>query len=668
LRGFFKKYKMTVARPIPSARSDRPQLGSHAPEVLGLDWLPVAEGFETAIRRLRREVDLERRLATLIALAHTRLDFLQSTMLDRELSRLEADVGDEVHAHLSRVRLTLLSSSTVEHLVPSIRVAGLRRGLAIDCATGRYGMVRQELLDPSSPALEKGDFVLIAFDAASLLPHIAPGDHEAARIAVETAAEELASLWRAARGRSGGTVIQQLVLDREPALFGNLDPATATAPSAMIRSLNAALTMAAARERVPLLDLETMASRFGARRLFDPTRWHQAKQEIAPLHAPLYGDHLARILMAARGLSRKCLVLDLDNTLWGGVIGDDGLEGIRLGQGSPEGEAYAAFQGYVKQLAARGVVLAASSKNDPAIALEAFERHPEMVLRREDIAVFEANWGDKPAALQRIARDLEFGLDALVFFDDNPAERALVRETLPAVAVPEVPEAPEGYVDCLGDSGWFEAIAFTQEDAARARDYAARRRRRDELDTAADMEGFLDGLGIELRIYKLDELSLPRATQLVNKTNQFNLTTRRTSEPEMAAFAADPSRVVLVGRASDRFGDNGLITVAIAQLVEEGRERALEIETWVMSCRVLGRRIEHAMRDALVAFARRSGASALVGHYRPTARNGLVKDHYRTLGFALESEGEGGATDWRLELDSEPPAWRSPFASLRIDV
>jgi FkbH-like protein len=529
-------------------------------------------------------------------------------------------------------------------------------------------LVRQEVLDPSSTLLENSDFVLIAFDGASVLARAAPGDHDAARAAVEGASEELVSLWRAARERSGGSVIQQLILDREPPLFGNLDPATATAPSAMIRSLNAALTAAAARERVPVLDLEAIASRFGARRLFDATRWHQAKQEIAPLHAPLYGDHLARILMAARGLSRKCLVLDLDNTLWGGVIGDDGLEGIRLGQGSPEGEAYAAFQAYVKQLAARGVVLAASSKNDPAIALEAFERHPEMVLKREDIAVFEANWGDKPAALQRIARELEFGLDALVFFDDNPAERALVRDTLPAVAVPEVPDAPEGYVDCLADSGWFEAIAFTQEDSLRARDYAAQRQRREELDKAADMDAFLDGLAMELQIFKLDELSLPRATQLVNKTNQFNLTTRRTSEAEIAAFAADPSRVVLVGRASDRFGDNGLITVAIARLVEEGKERALDIETWVMSCRVLGRRIEHAMRDAMVAFARQAGASALLGHYHPTPRNALVKEHYRTLGFALAGESENGATDWRLELASEPAAWRSPFASLKIDV
>ena len=336
---------MAAARPIPSARAHQCQLGSQTLEVLGLDWLPLPDGFNAALRRLRGKSDPDHRLAALVALAQTRLDFLQSTMLGRELARLETELNDELHSHLAQVRLTILSSSTAEHLIPSIRIAGLRRGLLVQCAIGGYGMVRQEILDPSSRSLEDSDFVLIAFDARALLPHVNPGDHEAARAAGEAAAKELVALWRAARERSGGCVIQQLVLDREPSLFGNFDPATGTAPSAMIRSLNAALVAAAARERVPVLDLEAMASRFGARRLFDATRWHQAKQEIAPLHAPLYGDHLARILMAARGLSRKCLVLDLDNTLWGGVIGDDGLEGIRLGQGSPEGEALCCFPG-----------------------------------------------------------------------------------------------------------------------------------------------------------------------------------------------------------------------------------------------------------------------------------------------------------------------------------
>ncbi|MDF2766100.1 MAG: enzyme involved in methoxymalonyl-ACP biosynthesis [Rhodospirillales bacterium] len=659
---------ITVRRPMQSARADHAGALSHLAQGFGLEWLPAIDDVSGSLRLVRGERDAGRRFAGLLALAQTRLDFLQSGLLDRELTRSISEEPSAAPEHLARTRIALLSSSTVDHLLPSIRVAGLRRGLLLDCTTGAYGMVRQEVLDPADTTIANSDFVLIAFDAASILPRTDPADRGGARASVERAVAELTQLWRVARERSGGTVIQQLVLDRTPALFGHLDAVTAGAPSWMIRALNGAIREAAQDERVLVFDLEALAARFGARRLFDPTRWHQAKQEIAPPQAPLYADHLARILMAARGHARKCLVLDLDNTLWGGVIGDDGLEGIRLGQGTPEGEAYAAFQSYVKQLAGRGIVLAASSKNDPAIALEAFERHPEMVLKREDISVFEANWGDKPAALQRIARKLEFGLDALVFFDDNPAERALVRDTLPEVAVPEVPPAAEGYVECLSDSGWFEAAAFTQEDVLRTRHYAADQSRRAEMEKAADIEAFLDSLGMELEIRRLDSVALQRATQLVNKTNQFNLTTRRTNEAEMAAFAADPAMVVLTGRASDKFGDSGLITVAAGRLLGGPGDPVLDIETWVMSCRVLGRRIEHAMRDALAQFARQAGANALLGHYRPTARNGLVRNHYAELGFNLVSEGEGGATDWRLDLRTDLPAWRSPFLALRVDV
>jgi FkbH-like protein len=322
------------------------------------------------------------------------------------------------------------------------------------------------------------------------------------------------------------------------------------------------------------------------------------------------------------------------------------------------------FQRYAKRLAGRGVALAVASKNDPTIATEAFERHPEMVLRRSDIAVFEASWGDKPAALRRIARHLEFGLDALVFFDDNAAERELVRASLPDVAVPEVPAAPEYFAQCLADSGWFEAVAFTTEDAQRTRHYVADAQRRDAAEAATDIEGFLESLRMELDIAPVNKLSLPRATQLVNKTNQFNLTTRRTSEPEMAAFAADAAMVVLTARLRDRFGDNGLISVAIGRLTESAGEPALDLETWVMSCRVLGRRVEFAMRDALAETARKMGARWLIGHYRPTARNGLVSGLYAELGFAAEGDDAAGGTDWRLDLARGLSAWRSPFADI----
>jgi FkbH-like protein len=631
----------------------------------GLQWLPPARDFDIVLSAAKRAADPAERLSLLAALCRTRLDYVQAASVDRVVGRTLTELKD-ANPPMPRLKMAVLGSSAVDHLLPAIRTAALRRGFALDLHTGGYGLVRQELLERNEALEAFGPhYILIAFHARALLPQLAPGDAAAAQAAAHAALGELRALWRAARDRFGATPIQQTVIEAEPAVFGLAEGALPGTRAAVVRQVNGAIAEAAAAGEALLLDLDRLARRVSIAALTDPTRWHQAKQEIAPRQAPLYGDAVARLVMAARGLSRKCLVLDLDNTLWGGIVGDDGLEGIRIGQGSPEGEAYAAFQLHLKQLAQRGVALAVASKNDPALALEAFERHPEMVLKRSDIAAFEASWGDKPAALQRIARTLEFSTDALAFLDDNPAERALVRQTLPEVAVPELPAAPELFAQALADSGWFDAVAFTAEDALRTAHYAADAQRRQAQETAADIDGFLDGLAMELDIAPLDRLSLARATQLINKTNQFNLTTRRTTETEMAAFAADPERAVLVARLRDRFGDNGLISVAIARLAESDGAPALDIETWVMSCRVFGRRVEFAMRDALAEAARAKGARWLLGRYRPTQRNGLVAELFPQLGFAPLSAGEAGATDWRLDLAAALAAWRSPFARAR---
>src|SRR5207253_484110 len=281
------------------------------------------------------------------------------------------------------------------------------------------------------------------------------------------------ALWKAARQALKATAIQQTFLDVTEPLFGSYDRLVAGAPSRMVARLNDLMSEAAASEGVLLLDVARASEIDGIDTWFDAGRWMQAKMEIAPPAAPFYGDLVARIVAAQRGLSKKCLVLDLDNTLWGGVIGDDGLEGIVLGQGSALGEAHLAFQRYALQLKARGVILAVCSKNDSATAEAVFENHPEMVLKRTDIAAFIANWHDKAENLKTIATRLNIGLDSLVFVDDNPVERARVRESLPMVAVPELPEDAARFVPCLADAGYFEAIGFTVEDWQRAAQYAA---------------------------------------------------------------------------------------------------------------------------------------------------------------------------------------------------
>jgi len=357
------------------------------------------------------------------------------------------------------------------------------------------------------------------------------------------------------------------------------------------------------------------------------------------------------VVAAGRGRSSKCLVLDLDNTLWGGVIGDDGLEGIELGQGSGNGEAFVEFQRYVHHLAERGVILAVCSKNDEANALEPFLKHPDMVLQREQIACFVANWSDKATNLRYIAKTLNIGLDSLVFADDNPVERALIRRELPMIAVPELAEDPALYVQTIASAGYFEALRVTEEDLARGELYQANAERERLKETVTDMGGYLESLRMVLTVQPFDRVSLARVTQLINKTNQFNLTTERLTEFEVVERMNDPHVVTLQARLSDRFGDNGIIAILIARII--GVEAV--IETWLMSCRVLGRQVEEACLNALVERCVDLGAEDLVGSYIPTEKNSMVREMYRSLGFELIAEDATGATRWRLSLAGYVP-------------
>lgn len=640
------------------ARRDNGAAAPPRPTAAGrsLHWLPSRPDFAASLANIRSkqsEIGADGVFSKLAALASSRLDFIETGRLDRALQTCLAD--PTLRLASPALRLALLATSTVDQLLPAIRIGALRRGLAVQCHVAPFGQQHQAIRDTGSPlSAFAPDVVLLAMDPTSLVPELPLSiESGAADETIQRQVTELRELWRMARQRFGATIVQQTLLDRSLPLFGSFDSRVAGSPARLVRRLNAALADAAGEDGVLLLDLDWWSGQIGARRLGDRMLWHEAKQEISPAEAPLYGDLLARLLAAIRGLSRKGLVLDLDDTLWGGVIGDDGIDGIVLGPGSAQGEAFAAFQRYLKRLAERGIVLAVSSKNERPIVEAAFERHPEMILRRSDIAVVEASWDDKPSSVRRIADELNLGLDALVFFDDNPAERELMRRTLPAVAVPEVPEAAEAYGECLADAGYFEAVAFTPDDRRRTGQYVANVERKRSLAAATDLETFLRDLAMEIEIAPFDDVNLPRIVQLINKTNQFNLATRRCTEAEIRSLMADPAAATFHIRGRDRFGDNGIVSVVIgrAALSPDG-DPALDIETWLMSCRVLGRRIESAALDAVAAQAVRRGATAILGRYVPTARNGLVRDHYRNLGFAPmpESDAAAGETRWILRL------------------
>ena len=403
---------------------------------------------------------------------------------------------------------------------------------------------------------------------------------------------------------------------------------------------------------VDLVALDTRVNRDGLAAWHDEALWHRAKQDVVPLAAPMYGDLVGRLLAARQGRSHKCLVLDLDNTVWGGVIGDDGLEGIVLGHGNAQGEAFLAIQDYAREQSRRGVILAVCSKNDEANALEVFEHHPEMLLKRSDIASFVVNWQDKPTNLRMIADELNIGLDALVFVDDNPFERDLVRRELPVVAVPELPEEPSLWPQCIADAGYFEGVAVTDEDRARTRLYQGNLARETLKVSATDLPSYLRGLEMKLLWRHFDATGLQRVVQLINKTNQFNLTTRRHTEADVRALMEDRRAFGLQLRLIDRFGDNGIIGIVVGKL--EAHDEVL-LDTWLMSCRVLGRQVEEATLNLVAAQAQRFGAKRLVGDYLPTKKNAMVKEHYARLGFETVKQSTDGSSRSILDLNTFVP-------------
>ncbi|MBB3102554.1 HAD-IIIC family phosphatase [Azomonas macrocytogenes] len=627
-------------------------------------WLPSHADLGVAIGAAKQETDPARRLALAAMLAGYRRDVTLTARLDRLATEGLGDwtTGETLSPQgFTPLRVALLSSHTVDHLVPAIRVAGLHRRLALSVYVAPYGMYRQVLLidDPQLAAFAP-QVVVLALDARDA-PLQLSLDASAAEVAaaVEAKVEELRLLWRRARERFAAQVVQQTLAPVDPPLFGSFEALVPAAPYTVTERLNSAIRAAAREDGVLLMDLAWQAAQgsYGSG-LGDPVRWHQGKQLVSPNLAPLYGDQLARVLAASVGLSRKCLVLDLDNTLWGGVIGDDGIDGIKLGQGSPTGEAFLAFQRYAALLAQRGIILAVCSKNDLAVAQAAFN-HPEMALKRSDIAAFEANWEDKAGNLRRIATTLDIGLDSLVFVDDNPAERDIVRRELPEVAVPELPEDVADYPARVAAAGYFETVSFTADDATRGRNYVLNAERKAAQSQATDMEGYLRGLAMILSATPVGPAELPRATQLINKTNQFNLTTRRYSEAEVQRLASDPRAVALALRLRDKFGDNGLISVVLARPDPNLAPDELLIDTWLMSCRVLGRQVEEAVLGVLVTSAAEVGCRALVGEYRPTPRNSMVAEHYPRLGFSHRQAPEGAEPDasfWHYDLMSSNSA------------
>jgi FkbH-like protein len=549
-------------------------------------------------------------------------------------------------AGFTPVKLGIVASHTMDYLAAALPGTGLRHSLVVDVILAGYGQAAQQLLDPSSDFARQGpDCVLLAFDYRALGLSSVRLNAEDADEAVSAAINYVSSLVAGIRDIVKATCLLQTLVPPSDPVFGGIDARIPGSPRAMIERFNVRIIHEVAKQNDLVVDVAFLASKIGLDCWNDARGWHKAKLASSLDATPLYAEQICRLLGAARGKARKCLVLDLDNTLWGGVIGDDGLDGIALGQNSAVGEAHVALQRFLLDLRRRGVILAVCSKNEDATARIPFRDHPEMVLKEDHIAVFVANWSDKASNLREIAATLNLGTDSLVFLDDNPVEREQVRQVLPEVAVPELNEDPADYISLLANAGYFEAIALSEEDLARADFYQANAERV-SLQKVGNLEEYLRSLQMVATISPFKAVGRIRIAQLINKSNQFNLTTRRYSESDVEAFENDPSKFCLQVRLADRFGDNGMISVVI---FDKGLDE-WSCDTWLMSCRVLGRRVEELVLAAVAEAARRAGAKRLNGTYIPTKKNGLVVEHFAKLGFTRIGDLPDGGTTWALDL------------------
>jgi len=569
------------------------------------------------------------------------------------LARTWEKLYPQARVHFAQARrVALLCGATSDTYAPLLNLCLAARGLYPEIFQTPYGTWQQQILDSESALHTFRPEIAIlhlTLQQLSCWPELDCSTAQAER----AAKNEVAQILRWCEMLQQKHRLPIFLTNVHPPAsnsFGNLAARLPASPGLHVNRVNLALAQNAP-SYVTLVDVAGAAASFGVHRWIDSTAWYHAKQPMSYDAMPFFVQSLSALIASSCMGSTKCIVLDLDNTLWGGVVADDGIENIRLGQGSAEGEAYQDFQRYLLELRRRGILLAVCSKNEESIAREIFEKHDQMLVKLSDLSAFIVNFSPKADNARQIAHQLNIGLDSLVFLDDNPAEREQMRQLAPQLKVVELPADPGAYVRALEQSFLFETPTITQEDLTRAESYAANQKRTTFATQITDIQEFLRSLDMRAVLAPYGPPHLDRITQLINKSNQFNLCVVRYTPAEVESIALDPSRITLSVRLRDRFGDNGLISAVHGRTVE----RCLAIENWVMSCRVLDRGVEQVAINHLVSAARQRGCKTIQGTYLPTPKNGLVREHYRRLGFELVHTAPDGGMQWKLDVKSFLP-------------
>lgn len=549
---------------------------------------------------------------------------------------------------LPTARVALVGDTATQLLATALRGMAVQRGFQLELFEAEYAQVERQFLDPASELRAFGaDYIVLFQSTHKLAEHHSLLDADRQAILAD---DRLAFVQAVCNDEafSRSKMICFNYPEIDDSVFGNYANRIASSLTYQVRRLNMMLMeLSQAQSNLFICDLAALQNKFGRDWLFAPNVYVSTEMVVSIDALPYVAARVVDIISALRGQVKKCLILDLDNTLWGGVIGDDGLEGIQLGHGLGIGKAFSEFQQWVKKLRQRGIIICVASKNDEATAKEPFLHHPDMVLSLDDIAVFQANWDTKVDNIRTIQHILNIGFDSMVFLDDNPFERAIVREHIEGITVPELPDDPALYLEYLYSLNLFETASYSVADKDRTRQYQVEAQRVQLARTFDSEEAFLHSLNMRSVITGFTAFNTPRVAQLTQRSNQFNLRTIRYTEADIAALAADASVIDLAFTLEDRFGDNGLIAVVVMRPLDGD---TLFIDTWLMSCRVLRRGVENFVLNTMVERARAAGYHRLIGEYIPTPKNRMVEHHYVSLGFQLMPADAAAAVSVRYEL------------------
>ena len=549
---------------------------------------------------------------------------------------------------LPSVKVALTGDTATQLLCTAIRGMGVERGYNIDLFEAEYSQVEQQLLSPDSDLQQFDAEFIIIFQSTHKLGE----KHSILSVEKQMALADDRIVFLSSVCGNPAFANKKIICFNYPEIgdtvFGSYANKVDSSFIFQVRKLNYELMKLSQQyPNLFICDLAELQNKYGRDNMFAPNTYANTEMVLKMDVLPYVASRVIDIVAAVKGQFKKCLILDLDNTVWGGVIGDDGLEGIQLGHGLGIGKMFTEFQMWVKKLKQRGIIICVASKNTEETAKEPFEKHPDMVLKLDDIAVFQANWETKVDNIRTIQSILNIGFDSMVFLDDNPFERNMVRENIPGITVPELPEYPEDYLEYLYSLNLFETASYSNLDKDRTKQYQVEAKRVSLSKTFTNEADFLKSLNMVSVVSGFTKFNIPRVAQLSQRSNQFNLRTVRYTDADIEALANDPNVIDLSFTLEDKFGDNGLIAVIIMKPLDK---ETLFVDTWFMSCRVLKRGMENFTLNTMVEKAKAAGYKKIVGEYLPTAKNGMVKDHYLQLGFVPVENGE--TSQWVLDVDS----------------